>query len=193
MRVPLQSTAYAVPPGTGSGAVSSVLADGVAVPESRHGDCRLRTADQAVASAARPSGSIGGCRRLERETGTALASEKTMQREGARRVHRNLHNGELEVEFDWHGSRDRILATDTEMGEENVTRYRILEGDPLSATVVCEVEVTLSRPGWGQTRTRASSTMTCDAEQFTVTSAIDAFHDGVRIHARSTRSNLRWA
>ena len=112
--------------------------------------------------------SIGGWRRFRRP----------------RRIWRDLHNGELEVEFDWHGSRDRILATDTEMGEQNVTRYRIVEGDPLSATVVCEVEVTLARPGWGQTRTRARSTMTCDAEQFTVTSAIDAFHDGVRIHAR---------
>ena len=92
---------------------------------------------------------------------------------------------EIEVEFDWHGWRTRILDTDTEMGEQNVTSYRIVEGDPLSATVICDVDVSLARPGWGETRTRATSTMTCDAERFTVTTTIDAFHDGVRVHARA--------
>jgi hypothetical protein len=100
-------------------------------------------------------------------------------------VRRDLASGDIEVEFDWQGWGTRILATDTEMGEQNVTRYRIVEGNPLSASVVCDVEVSLARPGWGETRTRASSTMTSDAERFTVTSTIDAFHDGVRIHARS--------
>ncbi len=38
--------------------------------------------------------------------------------------------------------------------------------------------------------TRASSTMTCDAERFTVTSTIDAFHDGVRVHARTLHASV---
>ncbi len=81
-------------------------------------------------------------------------------------------------------SATRIIATGTEMGEENVTTYRILEGDPLSATVTCRVEVSLARAGWN-TRTRATSTMTCDRERFTVTTTLDAFEDNVRVHART--------
>jgi len=70
------------------------------------------------------------------------------------------------------------------MGEENVTTYRIVEGDPLSATVICSVEVSLARPGWN-TRTVATSTMTSDAERFLVTTTLDAFDENVRIHART--------
>jgi uncharacterized protein len=118
------------------------------------------------------------------ETGTALATEKTMVRPGGRRVRRSLDTGEVEVEFDWHPSRTRILATGTELGEENVTTYRVVEGDPLSATVITRVEVSLHRPGWN-TRTVATSTMTCDAERFTVTTTLDAFEDSTRIRART--------
>jgi uncharacterized protein len=118
------------------------------------------------------------------ETGTALATEKTLVRPGSRTVRRNLSTGELEVTFDWHPSRTRIIATGTEMGEENITTYRVREGEPLSATVVSRVEVSLARPGW-TTRTVATSTMTCDAERFTVTTSLEAFADDVRIHART--------
>jgi uncharacterized protein len=118
------------------------------------------------------------------ESGTALATETTMLRPGGRSVRRDLATGETEVEFDWHPSRTRILATATELGEENVTTYRIVEGDPLSATVVTRVEVSLVRPGWN-TRTVATSTMTCDAERFTVTTTLDAFEGSTRIRART--------
>jgi hypothetical protein len=107
-----------------------------------------------------------------------------MLRDGGREVRRNLADGTTEVEFDWHPSRVRILSTDTEMGEENVTVYRIREGDPLSARVTCRVTVTLDRPDW-HIRSEASSTMTSDRETFTVTSSLDVFEDDVRVHARS--------
>lgn len=116
------------------------------------------------------------------EKGTPLASETTMLRDGGRTVRRDLATGATEVRFDWHPSRTRILDTGTEMGEENITTYSIVEGDPLSASVHCRVVVTLDRPGWS-TRTEATSTMTCDHDRFTVTTALDAFEDGVRVHA----------
>ena len=118
------------------------------------------------------------------ESGTSLASETTMLRPGGRRVRRDLATGEIEVEFDWHASGERIVSTGTEMREENVTTYRIIEGDPLSARVVCRVEVSLEREGW-KTRTVATSTMTCDRERFMVTSTLDAFEDNVRVCART--------
>jgi hypothetical protein len=118
------------------------------------------------------------------ESGTALATEPTMVQKGGRRIRRDLATGQIELEFDWRPTGTRILSTNTELGEENVTRYRIVEGDPLSASVVCEVKVSLARPGWN-VRTRATSTMTSDAEWFVVTSTLEAFEGAVRVHART--------
>jgi hypothetical protein len=120
----------------------------------------------------------------EPETGTALKTEPTMVRQGGRRIRRDLATGEVEVEFDWRPTGARIVATATELTEQNITRYRIVEGDPLSATVDCEVDVSLARPGWN-TRTRATSTMTCDAHRYVVTSTLEAFEGAVRVHAHT--------
>ena len=118
------------------------------------------------------------------ETGVSPANETTMLRDGGRTVSRDLASGEATVTFDWHPSRVRLTDTGTEMGEENVSTYRIVEGDPLTATVVCRATVSLSRPGF-DTRVEASTTMSCDREQFVVTTTLDAFDEGVRVHARA--------
>jgi hypothetical protein len=122
------------------------------------------------------------------ETGTPLATETTKARGGGRgggrRVRRDLSNGEIEIEFDWRPSGARIIDTDTEMAEDNVTTYRIVEGDPLSATVSSEVVVSLDRPGWS-TRVRATGTMSSDAGRFIVTTALEAFEGNARIFART--------
>jgi hypothetical protein len=76
------------------------------------------------------------------------------------------------------------------MGEENVSSYRIVEGDPLSATVVCRAAVTLMRAGF-DIRIEASTTMSCDREDFLVTTTLDAFDDGVRVHARAQTDRFR--
>ena len=69
------------------------------------------------------------------ESGTALAvRDDDAARGRAQRPPRPRHRRNR-GEFDWHPSRVRILQTGTEIGEENVTSYRIVEGDPLSATV----------------------------------------------------------
>ncbi len=121
----------------------------------------------------------------EPETGTAPESATTLRSPTGRSVRRDLATGESELEFRWQDSRTLLIATATEMGERNVATYRIVEGDPLSATVTCEVETTLHRPGVLDTRTVARTVMTCDRERFTVTSSLDAFDDEVRIHART--------
>ncbi len=118
------------------------------------------------------------------ESGEPLQSETTMLRDGGRQVRRDLDDGTTEVEFDWHPSRVRILATATEMGEENVTLYRVRDDDPLSASVACRATVTLDRPGW-HIRGEARSTMTCERDAFTVTTSLDAYEADVRVHART--------
>ena len=187
VRVPLQSTAYAIPAGHRIRLAVSNTYWPMAWPSPEPSTLSVVCGSRSVLSLPRRRGSELDAQLppfAAPESGTPLASEKKMLRDCGRRVRRDLSNGAIEVEFDWHGSRTRIIATDTEMGEENVATYRIVEGDPLSATVICNVEVSLARPGWN-TRTVATSTMTCDAERFTVTTRIDAFHDNVRIHARS--------
>ncbi len=187
VRVPLQSTAYAIPPGHRIRLAVSNTYWPMAWPSPQ--PCTLtvhcgprsalslpRRRASELDSQLRPFGAPG--------TGTALKAEPTMVRRGGRRLRRDLATGEAELEFDWRPTGTRIVATGTELGEENVTRYRIVEGDPLSATVICEVEVSLARTGWN-TRTRATSTMTCDAERFLVTSTLEAFEGAVRVHART--------
>ena len=68
------------------------------------------------------------------------------------------------------------------MGEENVTTCRIVEGDPLSATVITRVEVPPARPGSDACTVAACATC-CDAERLIVATTLDAFGNGVRIHA----------
>jgi hypothetical protein len=187
VRIPLQSTAYAIPAGHRIRLAVSNAYWPMAWPSPEPGTLTVVCGPRSILSLPRrrPSELDTQLQPFDApESGTPLASEKTMLRDGGRRVRRDLHSGEIEVEFDWHGSRTRIVDTDTEMGEENVTTYRIIEGEPLSASVTCRVEVSLARPGWN-TRTRATSTMTCDAERFIVTTTLDAFEDGVRVHART--------
>jgi putative CocE/NonD family hydrolase len=185
VRVPLQSTAYAIPAGHRVRLAVSNAYWPMAWPSPELSTLTVVCGPRSLLSLPRRGPSDLDAELppfATPESGTPLASEKTMLRDCGRRVRRDLATGATEVEFDWHGSRTRIIATDTEMGEENVATYRIVEGDPLSAAVICDVEVSLARPGWN-TRTVATSTMTCDAEQFVVTTTLDAFEDNVRIHA----------
>jgi hypothetical protein len=187
VRVPLQATAYAVPPGHRIRLAVSNTYWPMAWPSPEPTTLSVHCGPRSTLTLPRrnPSDLDGALRSFgPPETGTALATETTRLRPSGRNLRRSLHDGTTEVEFDWHGSGVRILATNTEMTEDNITTYRIVEGDPLSATVNCRVAVTLVRPGWN-IEVRAESTMTCDAEQFVVTSALDAFEDGGRVHART--------
>lgn len=184
VRIPMQSTAYAIPAGHRIRVAISTSYWPWAWPSPEPVTVTVHCgADCSVSLPRREPGALDDQPLVfgEPERGEPLASETTLLRRRGRRVRRDLDTGELEIEFDWHGSRERIVATDTEMGEENVTRYRIVDGDPLSATVDCAVSTSLDRPGW-RTQLRARSTITCDRDRFLVTSSLDAFDDGVRIH-----------
>jgi putative CocE/NonD family hydrolase len=184
VRVPMQSTGYAVPPGHRIRLAVTNAYWPLAWPSPEAG---VLTVHGGVLSLpCRGASALDA--ELEPfdapETGEASPSETTMLRDGGRTVSRDLATGETTVTFDWHPSRVRLAATGTEMGEENVSTYRIVEGDPLTAVVVCRATVTLSRPGF-DIRVEASTTMSCDRRQFLVTTTLDAFEDGVRVHARA--------
>jgi putative CocE/NonD family hydrolase len=187
VRVPLQSTAYAIPPGHRIRLAVSNAYWPMVWPSPQTTTLTVHCGSRSMLSLPRRKPSELDARLLPfgpPETGTPLKTEPTKLRQGGRRVRRDLATGEIEVEFDWRPTGTRIKATTTELTEENVTRYRIVEGDPLSAAVICDVRVSLARPGWS-TSTRATSTMTCDAEHFLVTSTLEAFEGDVRVHART--------
>ncbi|MBV9537111.1 MAG: hypothetical protein JO321_17070, partial [Solirubrobacterales bacterium] len=185
--VPLQSTAYAIPSGHRIRLAVSNTYWPMAWPSPEPSTLTVHCGPRSVLSLPRrrPSPLDTHLRPFAApETGTALESEPTMVRKGGRRLRRDLATGEVELEFDWRPTGTRIVATGTELREENVTRYRIVEGEPLSAGVFCDVDVSLARPGWN-VRTRATSTMTSDAERFVVTSTLEAFEGALRVHART--------
>lgn len=118
-------------------------------------------------------------------------SEDLSGRSGGRRVTHDQANGSVEVEFDWTGdTRTRLLdAPATELYERNVTRYSIVEGDPLSARVECEVEVGLERENWS-IHVEAAAEMSSDLEHFSVRTSLVAFEDDVRVFERDSISTI---
>jgi putative CocE/NonD family hydrolase len=184
VRVPMQSTSYAVPAGhrlrvaisptywpwvwpSPEPVILSVLSGGLELPVRRLSelDSSLRRFDEPVSSPEVETQQSGGVR--------------------ARRVRRDLAAGSVEVEFDWQGdSRTLIAESGTEMGERNVTYYRIAEGDPLSAQVQCEVDVTLRRGDWN-VRAEVRSSMSCDHDSFTVATDLRAYEDEQEVFARA--------
>ena len=108
----------------------------------------------------------------------ALASGPT-----GRTVARDLAAGAAEATFEWIDSRSLLTGSATELGERNVVRYRLVEGDPLSAEVSCEVGVELARGDW-RTRVEVRSAMSCDSARFLVTTELDAYEGAARNLAR---------
>ena len=55
-----------------------------------------------------------------------------------------------EIAFEWDvgGHRRRLVEAGTEMDDTNVTTYRIVDGDPLSAAVEARCSSALARDGW---------------------------------------------
>ena len=94
-------------------------------------------------------------------------------------------SGAHEVEFEWNvGGRRRLVEAGTEMHDTNVTTYRIVDGDPLSAEVHVRCSSALGRGGW-LARVDTESRMTSTATEFLVTQRLDAYEGEERIYSRS--------
>ncbi|MDQ6815831.1 MAG: peptidase S15, partial [Actinomycetota bacterium] len=187
VRVPMQSTAYAVPAGHRLRLAISptywpwVWPSPEPVTLSVHsgGESRLELPARRGGELALP---------LRQFEAPAAAPEIEVEETGetpTRRVRRELASGVLEVEFDWVGdSRTLLVESGIEMGEHNVTRYRIVEGDPLSAQVQCEVGVSLGRGDW-QVRAEIRASMSCDIESFNVTTDLRAYEGENEVFTRA--------
>ena len=111
------------------------------------------------------------------------AEETLVAGRTGRTVERDFATGAAEATFAWIDGRSLLTDSATELAERNVVRYRLVEGDPLSAEASCEVAVELARGEW-RTGVQVRSTMTCDRERFLVTTELDAYEGATRCFAR---------
>ncbi|MDQ6720804.1 MAG: peptidase S15, partial [Candidatus Dormibacteraeota bacterium] len=109
----------------------------------------------------------------EPELAAGLEVEQTEDGPAGRYITRDQAAGRVEQVFDWDvGGVRRIVRSNLEMRDSNRTVFAINEGDPLSARVDFYARSELKRGGWCvSSQTRAA--MTCDAENFHVTSELE--------------------
>jgi hypothetical protein len=85
-----------------------------------------------------------------------------------------------------HGERggQRLIASGVEYERSNSDTFTIVEGDPLSASVQCDLTIKISRGDW-RTRVETSSLMSADAENFRVTNVLNAYEGNTRVFNKS--------
>ena len=119
------------------------------------------------------------------ESSAALEVETLRTDPTTRTMTRDLAGGAHEITFVWDvGGSRRLTESATEMDDTNVTTYRIVAGDPLSASVRCRCSTALGRGDW-QTRVETDSRMTATASEFLVTHTLDAYEGEERVLART--------
>jgi uncharacterized protein len=103
----------------------------------------------------------------------------------SRRHSHDPDTGAHEVRFEWDvGGHRRLPEFGTEMLDTNETTYRIVDGDPLSASVHVRCATGLGRGDW-QTRVETESRMSSTATELLVTQRLDAFEGGERVYSRA--------
>ena len=113
-----------------------------------------------------------------------IATEVLSRRPTQRILRHDLTDGSAEVIFDWDvGGNFRLVDAGIEADGSNLTSYRIVAGDPLSAEVRTEQSASL-RSARHDVAVEATGHMTADPSAFLVTLALDAREDGHRVHSR---------
>ncbi|MEZ0481443.1 CocE/NonD family hydrolase [Planococcus sp. SSTMD024] len=114
---------------------------------------------------------------------TAAVLDREVLREAGRTReirHNTVTNEWVLKDFSDEGCR-RLPSNGLEYGSTNRNVYRIVEGDALSAKVVCDWTLTLGRGEW-QTRLESTSTMWADEKKFYVTSELAAYDGDEKVH-----------
>jgi hypothetical protein len=102
-----------------------------------------------------------------------------------RTLTRDMATGAHELAFAWDvGGHRRLAADGTEMDDTNLTSYRIVEGDPLSASVRVRCSSALAHDGW-HARVATDSAMTATATEFVVTHVLEGYEGEERVFART--------
>ena len=121
----------------------------------------------------------------EPEHSAPLAVERISPGVEGRFLQRNLATGLVEQVFDWDlGGTQRLVAVDLVSEDTSRTVYSIRESEPLSASVRFRATSGMARGDW-RTRAEVEAAMTCDAEAFHVTTALDAYEGDDKVFSRT--------
>jgi hypothetical protein len=113
-----------------------------------------------------------------------IATEVLALRPTQRTITHNLADGSAEVIFDWDvGGNFRLADSGLEADGSNVTTYRIVDGQPLSAEVHTEQSAAL-RSEHFDVAVATTGRMSASASAFLVTLGLDARENGHRVHSR---------
>jgi predicted acyl esterase len=181
VRVPMQSTAYAVPAGHALRlAVSPTYWPWIwPSPE----PVALTVAGGRLELPVRSPASQDAWSFDPPEDSPGLTVEPRRIGPTGRTVTRDLASGAVDVAFTWKDGAEVIAESATELAERNEVHYRIGD-DPLSAEAAAAVEVELARGDW-RSRVAVRGTMTSDRERFLVTTTLDAYEGATRCFTRS--------
>jgi hypothetical protein len=118
------------------------------------------------------------------EIAAPLPVEKLSSGGRTRTLRRDVVSGLAQI-ID-HGERGgfRILANGTEYDRSSMDIYSIVEGDPLSASVQCDLTIKIGREAW-RVRIETSSLMTADSYTFRVTNILNAYEGNIRVFSKT--------
>jgi len=118
------------------------------------------------------------------ERPAGIATEVLSRRPTRRTIGHDLTDGSAEVIFDWDvGGNFRLVDAGIEADGTNLTRYRIVAGQPLSAEVRTEQSASLRSRQFDVT-VDATGHMSAGPATFLVTLGLDARENGHRVHSR---------
>ncbi len=102
----------------------------------------------------------------------------------------DLSTGRTELVYDWDVGGLYRFPNGLEVEDTNRTTFSITEGDPLSASVRCQMTGRYGRGDW-LTRCETDSSMTADREHFHVSNTLRAWEDDRLVFERTWESSFR--
>ena len=105
-------------------------------------------------------------------------------RKPSQTVHVDPASGETRYELMRDFSGARTHPNGLEYGDFDPLTFTIRDGDPLSASVTVERHIEQGRGDW-RVRIDLRSEMTADAVDYLISTSIDAYEGGTRVHSRT--------
>jgi uncharacterized protein len=151
----------------------------------------LHTAGSRLTLPARmPGAEDGGLPEFaEPEESPRMQTELLHPGPSGRQLTHDIAGGRVDLTFNWDVGGLVRFPNGLEVEDTNQTTFSIVEGDPLSAEVRCLMGGRYGRGDW-VTRCETDSRMTCDAEQFHVTSELRAWEGDELVFEHTWRSDI---
>jgi hypothetical protein len=117
---------------------------------------------------------------LSPECAQAPRSSRLRPLTAQRTKHTDIVTGKTELQLIEDYGRVRLPGHHLEYDHRKKELYTLIEGDPLSATVMCAHTIEMKREAW-QVRIETESKMTANANFFFVNNVLDAYEGHTRI------------